>query len=104
MDHPPGLTEEAVSGRSASSQGEGSRPADPQTPPPAVDPRDPIAPATHVEGGTYAKADFSPAARRSEVHTDQFDSQPGPAGDRETQSGFDGADGLEGPATLGGGH
>ncbi len=99
MEHRPGPTEEAVSGRSAPSQSPHPEPAaTPAVPPPAVGARDPVATSTHVAGGTYDKADFSPAARRSEVHSDQREPQPGSSHDRETRSGFEAAQGLEGPA------
>jgi len=59
--------------------------------PPQVSPNDPIAPETHNAGGTYAEADFSPAAQRSHFQTEQY--IPGPPHKRsetpEKRSGFE---------------
>ena len=79
-------------------------PSAPETPPPAVSEADPIAAATHVAGGTYAKEDYSPAARRSEVHVDQLERPPGPDAQGAQKSGFAAAEDLEGPASVAGGH
>jgi hypothetical protein len=62
--------------------------------PPQVSADDPIAPDTHVVGGTYAEGDYSPAARRSTFHVDQLVTSP----PEELKSGFGEAEGDEGPA------
>lgn len=106
MSRSPGATEEAWSGRTREATGEpGVDPAGgPEAPPPSIDPPDPAAPLSHEAGGTYAKGDFSPAARRSQAHLDQLERQPGPDADAAVQSTFETARGLEGPASEGGGH
>ena len=105
MPHSPGPSEEAVSGRSnpATTGPARNPPSAPETPPPGLSEADPIAPATHVDGGTYAKHDYSPAARRSEVHVDQLERPPGPDAEGAQHSGFATAEDLEGPATVAGG-
>ena len=70
--------------------------------PPHVSPADPIAPQTHNAGGTYAEADFSPAAQRSSFHRDQL--EPGPhkrVDTPEKGSGFEGAQNYEPPGGQG---
>ena len=105
MTKSPGPTEEAQSGRSREAS---ARPLDPpsapQTPLAAVSADDPEAPLTHVDGGTYAKGDYSPAARRSQVHQDQLEPEPGPEPERAARSTFASAQDREGPASTGGGH
>ena len=101
----PGPTEEARSGRTLEATGAPvDPPSTPEVPPPAVLPPDPVSSATHEVGGTYAKEDYSPAARRSQAHLDQLEPQPGDMADRAAHSSFAAAEGLEGPATVGGGH
>ena len=101
----PGPTEEARSGRTLEATGAAiDPPSTPEVSPPAVDLPDPVSPATHEVGGTYAKEDYSPAARRSQARVGQLEPQPGDVEDRAAHSGFAAAEGLEGPATTGGGH
>lgn len=104
MPNPPGPSEEAVSGRTAETPGPAVDPVvEPDEPPPAISADDPVASLTHEDGGTYAKQDFSRAARRSEVHQDQLEPQPGSDEARAHRSTFAAASGQEGPATVGGG-
>jgi hypothetical protein len=67
--------------------------------PPQISPADPYARETHDAGGTYAEADFSLAAQRSQFHREQF--EPGPShytpGHDERRSGFADADPYEPP-------
>ena len=100
----PGPSEEATAGRTAETTGVAVDPVvEPEEPPPAVFPIDPFAPATHEDGGTYAKDDFSRAARRSEVHQDQLEPRPGPDEGRVKRSTFAAAADQEGPSSIGGG-
>jgi hypothetical protein len=106
MSRSPGATEEAWSGRTqeATDQpGVDARSA-PDAPPPSIDPPDPASAISHEAGGTYAKGDFSPAARRSEARQDQLERQPGPDADAALRSTFEEAEGTKGPAVVGGGH
>ena len=74
----------------------------PGPPPPAVDATDPISPQTHRAGGTYAEGDYSPAARRSTVHLDQLDPEPGAR--EESVSGLASAQGGPAPTDADSGH
>jgi hypothetical protein len=105
MSRSPGASEEAWSGRTREATGTpGVDPAGaPEGPPPSVDPPDPVSSLSHEAGGTYAKGDFSPAARRSEARQDQLERQPGPEAEDARRSTFAEAKGREGPSSVGGG-
>jgi hypothetical protein len=105
MSRSPGSSEEAWSGRTREATGQpGVDPTGaPETPPPSMDPPDPASALSHEAGGTYAKGDFSPAARRSEARLDQLERQPGEEADAAGQSTFEETHGHQGPAAVGGG-
>jgi len=68
--------------------------------PPQIAGKDPVAPETHVAGGTYAPADYSPAAQRSKTQVSQNVTPVGRQYDMD-KSGFEEAEGREGPAGPG---
>jgi hypothetical protein len=106
MSRSPGATEEAWSGRTLEATGEPGVDAQsaPDAPSPSINPPDPASALSHEAGGTYAKGDYSPAARRSEARQDQLERQPGPDAAAALRSTFEEAEGVEGPAVVGGGH
>jgi hypothetical protein len=106
MSRSPASSEEAWSGRTKEATGQpGVDPVGaPEMPPPSIDPADPASALSHEAGGTYAKGDFSPAARRSEARQDQLERQPGVDAEHAGRAPSEEVVGHQGPASVGGGH